>query len=118
MSTRIPIIMYHRIGGTHTRNLFQGYTDANIVMSEDTFYSQIRKLLKRYSIISLGGLVSIITNGLVLPTHPCVITFDDGFHEMYDIVFPILMKFNLSATFFISGDYLAGTQSLWRNRFR
>jgi len=109
MATQIPIIMYHRIGGIHTRNLYQGYTDANIVMSEDTFYSQIKKLLKYYSIISLGDLANNIANGFVLPTHPCVITFDDGFHEMYDVVFPILMKLNLSATFFISGNYLAGT---------
>lgn len=109
MTIQIPIIMYHRIGGIHTRNLYHGYTDANIVISEDNFYSQIKKLLKYYSIISLGDLANNIADGFVLPTHPCVITFDDGFHEMYDIVFPILMKLNLSATFFISSNYLAGT---------
>ena len=109
MAIQIPIIMYHRIGGIHTRNLYQGYADANIVTPENTFYSQIKKLLKYYSIISLEDLVKNITDGFILPAHPCVITFDDGFHEMYDTVFPILMTLNLSATFFISGNYLAGT---------
>lgn len=101
--------MYHRISGIQTRGLYHGYIDARIVISEKKFSYQIEKIMDDYSIISLESLVGGLNYVHTLPDNPCVITFDDGFHEMYDIVFPILKKFNITATFFISGDHIAGT---------
>ncbi|MEX0918344.1 MAG: polysaccharide deacetylase family protein [Candidatus Paceibacterota bacterium] len=112
MSNEIPIIMYHRIDGVQTRNLYQGYIDAQIVIPEKDFYFQIEKITSYYSVIPLEKLVENLTNLSVLPKNPCVLTFDDGFHEMHSIVFPILKKFNITATFFVSGDHIAGTNQV------
>ena len=101
--------MYHRISGIRTSNLYQGYNDARVVMSEKDFLSKIENIMSYYSIIPLEDLAKNIADLSVLPNNPCVLTFDDGFREMYSLVFPILKKFNITATFFISGDHIGGT---------
>lgn len=109
MDFQALIVTYHRIEGARSRNLFRGFYDANVVTSEEALITQIKNLLKKYSIIALEELVDGMMNNVTLPDRPCVLTFDDGFREAYDVVFPILGKFDLPATFFISSDYLSDT---------
>lgn len=109
MSFQALIVTYHRIESSRLPKPYKGFYDANVVTSEEMLIVQIKNLLTQYSVISLGELIDGMTNQVTLPTNPCVLTFDDGFREMYGVVFPILKKFDLPATFFISGDYMANT---------
>jgi peptidoglycan/xylan/chitin deacetylase (PgdA/CDA1 family) len=54
-----------------------------------------------YNIISLYQIYDALTNDAALPPKPIVLTFDDGYEDGYQTVFPILQQFGFTATFFI-----------------
>jgi peptidoglycan/xylan/chitin deacetylase (PgdA/CDA1 family) len=65
-----------------------------------------------YDVISLETLAEVMTNGSP-PLQKCVvITFDDGYSNVYDNAFPILKRYHYPASVFIVGD-LVGRESLW-----
>lgn len=50
-----------------------------------------------YTIIPLSLLVRALTEGADLPARPVVITFDDGFKDVYTNAFPCLQRYGFSA---------------------
>ncbi len=60
------------------------------------FEDKIKKLLKKYKIISLKDMNS--NNDL---NNSIMLTFDDGTIDHYEIVYPVLKKLNVSGLFFI-----------------
>ena len=69
------------------------------------FKEDLDYLLKRYKVISLFDLIKIYKNRCPVPQNSFLLTFDDGFREMYDIVYPILLEKGIPATFFINSDF-------------
>ena len=73
--------------------------------STSDFEKQIFHLAKNYKIISLDKIVDRIKNRRSL--RRCVaITFDDGFRDNYEIAYPILKKYNVPATIFLTTGYM------------
>jgi peptidoglycan/xylan/chitin deacetylase (PgdA/CDA1 family) len=77
----------------------------------DAFEKQILYLKQRYSIIPLERAAEIIRNGKRLPKNPAVITFDDGYKNNYTVALPILEKYSVPATIFVSSGYI-GTNKI------
>jgi peptidoglycan/xylan/chitin deacetylase (PgdA/CDA1 family) len=65
------------------------------------FKSDIEFFLKRYSVISELDLINHLDGKGNLPPRPVLLTFDDGFREIHDIVAPLLRAAGASATFFL-----------------
>lgn len=98
----IPILMYHHIGPP--KNWL--YVDAQ------TFTSQMDYLvLKGYTTISLPEVVSGLSSGN-LPPKPVVLTFDDGYADMFTNAYPVLRDRGLKATFFIITQLVGGSDYL------
>jgi peptidoglycan/xylan/chitin deacetylase (PgdA/CDA1 family) len=87
-------IMYHYVrdfGTSHFKNI-KG-------MDISAFEKQIIYLKSNYNIID----PSLILDANYLPRDKDVIlTFDDGYRDHFDYVYPILKKYNLSGIFFLS----------------
>ena len=77
-----------------------------MTISFETFVTQINKLSKRYPIISLTEAVNQIKSGNFHSDIQAVLTFDDGYLDNYEIVFPYLKKRNISAVFFLSTNII------------
>jgi peptidoglycan/xylan/chitin deacetylase (PgdA/CDA1 family) len=68
-----------------------------------------------YQCLGLGEAVSIITENRPQPKRSFVLTFDDGFRDLYTTVWPILDRYGFTATiFFVAG--CAGQPSNWEGQ--
>jgi glycosyltransferase involved in cell wall biosynthesis/peptidoglycan/xylan/chitin deacetylase (PgdA/CDA1 family) len=84
-------------------NISPGFP-ANYSSVEDPviFEKQIDFLQKNYRIIALDEAVQILEKRTKLKTDVFALTFDDCYKGLYDYVLPVLKRYKIPATFFIS----------------
>ena len=61
---------------------------------------QLAYLQKHYSLISIEELIDAIEGAGRLPPRPALLTFDDGYTDHYEHVFPRLAERRLQGSFF------------------
>lgn len=92
------VINYHTVSNKelpHIINLYR-YRDVNGFRQDLDFF------ISRYRPISMLELLeSLKHKKSKLPENAVLLTFDDGFREIYDIVAPLLLEKKFPATFFI-----------------
>jgi len=81
-------------------------------ISLENFERQVRYLARTYSIISLHELIAQRTSGAFLRKRQIVLTFDDGYRDNYLYAYPILKKYHVPATIFLTTDHVTN-QSLF-----
>lgn len=47
-----------------------------------------------------------------------LITFDDGYKDNFEVAYPVLLKYNFKAIFFITTTYMERTDWLWHDKVR
>lgn len=105
----VPILMYHHV---LPADQAKSIGASNLNVPPDIFRQQIDYLIgKGYRIIGLDELLPMITAGS-LPSKPVVLTFDDGYRDFYDNVFPILKEKNIKATSFVITQFAGGDRYL------
>jgi len=96
----VPILLYHRISNDSSAN--NRYT-----VSVTDFKDQMEQLRHwGYSSITIKDLVDHINKGHSLPRRPIVITFDDGYLDVFDNAFPIMERYGFSGTVYIVANRL------------
>ena len=97
----IPIITYHKISDKKEIGL--------TTVSTDQFDRQMKYL-------KLNGYDTVCFRNLKpesrLPQKPIIITFDDGYENIYNNAIPVLNKYNFKAIIFIVTDYI-GRLNRW-----
>lgn len=98
-SVHVPILLYHYIGGNPNEN--DKARDALLVLP-DKFDEQMGYLQKNgFNPITLDTMMAGLTETNQLPSKPVIITFDDGYIDLYYNAFGILRKYNFRAVAFI-----------------
>lgn len=69
-------------------------------LSFELFKEQIVFLKKNYTVLSAYDLFECLRSGSDLPPNAALLTFDDGYIDHFQYVFPVLDKEKLSACFF------------------
>ena len=91
----IPILGYHRVGplkGDHVPTV-----------SPQAFERQLAFLSHHhYQVLTLEQVVERLDQGQPIPRHSTVITFDDGYEETHTIAWPLLKRFSMVATVFVT----------------
>ena len=98
------ILMYHRV---NTASDCLGLT-----VSPELFSQQLAFLADNYEVISLEDAVTRLTTGS-LSGNCCVLTFDDGYRDNHHFAAPLLQKYNLPATIFVTVDAVETGQFGW-----
>lgn len=80
------------------------------------FEQQIEYISKKYRVLPLTTVVEKLINNEKLPDYSLAITFDDGFKNNYSTAFPILKRFNLPATIFLTTCNISSNRLLWFDR--
>jgi peptidoglycan/xylan/chitin deacetylase (PgdA/CDA1 family) len=88
---KLSILTYHRVGGSGNA----------LAMDEGLFEQHLLWINRNFNPIDLDEGLKLQAQGK-LPRGSVAITIDDGYADSYSIIFPLLQKHNLSATFFIS----------------
>lgn len=97
----IPVLMYHYFSEGKSSASESNY------LSVDVFEEQIKALLKNgYTPISFYDLKQFMDGKADLPSKPILITADDGYLNNYTLAYPILKKYNVQATFFVSTAFV------------
>jgi len=98
----VPILMYHYVSPLPSN---ADSIRIDLTVSPDTFREHIQYLRNAgYETISLYQLYNALVAGLPLPPKPVILTFDDGYVDHYEYVFPVLQEFGFTGTFFIITD--------------
>jgi len=92
------ILMYHSVG----------VNDKFSTVTPKKFEDQIKYLKeKKYTVISLEEMIARIQKKESL--YKCIsVTFDDGYEDFYHTVFPLLRKYEIPASLFVTTGYIGG----------
>ena len=100
------IFLYHRVLPEVRFN------PLNTMMTIKEFEKQVDALASHYSIISMAEALQKIKEQSLFKNH-AVLTFDDGYCDNYEIVFPILKKKGIRALFSVVTNYIGSNRPLW-----
>jgi peptidoglycan/xylan/chitin deacetylase (PgdA/CDA1 family) len=96
----VPILLYHSISDTNTDG-------SRYTVAVENFAEQMKQLRYwGYSTISIKQLVDHINKGSSLPLRPVVISFDDGYLDVYSNAFPIMEKYGYTGTIYLVANRL------------
>lgn len=98
--------MYHRFANH----------DVDRQLRADIFERQVRILRRHFNVISLKSLCSTLVAGEPVPPHAVVLTIDDGYGDFYYFGFPLLRRYSLPATIYITTDFVDKKIWLWPDR--
>jgi peptidoglycan/xylan/chitin deacetylase (PgdA/CDA1 family) len=106
----IRMLYYHSISDAPVRSS----------VSPDAFARQVEYLVGGgYRLLSLSEAARRLASGAPLPDHGVVITLDDGFRDNYENAFPILRRFGVPASIFLTVSYIGSDRlpTLTRTEF-
>ena len=92
---KLTIVMYHYVRPL-ARTRFPKIKGLDLAL----FDEQLAYLQKHYSLISMEDLIDAIEGSDRLPPRPALLTFDDGYTDHYEYVFPRLAERRLQGSFF------------------
>ncbi len=98
---KLQIIMYH-----YVRDLKNSRYPEIRGLSTENFVKQINFLSEYFTILSPQEVTEAFYSDKRLPENACLLTFDDGYADHYDTVFPILMNRGYTAFFSMPGRVL------------
>ena len=79
----------------------------------DMFEKQMQYIKNNgFNVVGLSQAIQAIIEEKPLQDRSIVLTFDDGFSDVYQNAYPILKKFQFPATIFVVAD-LVGTTNQW-----
>ncbi|MBN2018003.1 MAG: polysaccharide deacetylase family protein [Candidatus Cloacimonetes bacterium] len=106
---KIIIIMYHNFYDENHKK------HTNVGLDISCFEKQLQYLRTYYNPISLHELVNYIQNEVPIPENAAVLTFDDGYMNNYTLAFPLLEKYQIPATIFMTMDFIYNSLWIWVN---
>lgn len=100
------ILAYHRINDT---------IDApkGMCVSIANFEKQLQWLRDNFTLVSLYEAIGLLNNRQKNFNNVLVITFDDGYKDNYTNAFPLLKKYGIPVTIFLSTGLIDSNKSLW-----
>ncbi len=111
-NTDLIIPYYHMVSDEevlHVKHLY-GYKTVREFRGDMDF------LLKNYAPVGLPEVLDHMRGARPLPEKAFLLTFDDGFREMSDIVAPILLEKGISATFFVNSAFTDNKELCYLNK--
>ena len=103
---RVPILAYHNICEVREKENYPPF-----YVRQSLFEEQMNFLYnKGYSVISLYEFLLFCEGKKQIPQKPVVLTFDDGYKNVYRHAYPILNHYRYPATIFLAAGHIGRTE--------
>ncbi|HHT63007.1 MAG TPA: polysaccharide deacetylase family protein [Clostridia bacterium] len=97
----IPVLMYHDLAPQVPKEL------SSSTVSTGLFEKHLKALLEQgYTPVTFYELSQYLNKKGGMPAKPVIITMDDGYLSNYTLAFPLLKKYKVPATFFVTTAYM------------
>ena len=111
LSDQALVLMYHRVRP-------EAGDPLSLAITTEAFEKQVRYLAARCNVLPLGEIAEFLCQGAELPRNAVTITFDDGFRDNYQYAYPILRRYGVSATVFVSTDLIGTMERPWFDKIQ
>jgi peptidoglycan/xylan/chitin deacetylase (PgdA/CDA1 family) len=109
-SGMVTIFMLHRVSVFEPNKLYPNENMKVTPLFLEKFILQLRE--NGYEFISLDRLYEILINDESVENN-VIFTFDDGYADNYDIAYPILKKYNVPFTVYVTTSFIEKKAVLW-----
>ena len=101
------ILMYHRL------------TNSNIIpgISTAKFEAHLQHLCNYYEVVSVEEIISDIKKNKY-NANKIALTFDDGYVDFYEKAWPLLKKYNVPASVYITTEFIEKKRWMWPDKVR
>ena len=111
----VPIFMYHHISNKPTHNVL----DYGLTVTTTDFEQQMNWLQQQgFHSIDQTELFDAFYYGKVLPPHPIILTFDDGYEDAYTDALPVLQAHHYRGVFYIITGLIGGNYMTWEQVYK
>jgi peptidoglycan/xylan/chitin deacetylase (PgdA/CDA1 family) len=100
---KIAILCYHR---------FTSSPISDGALSASLFESHLKYLKKHFTPVSFKQIHHVL-EGRLQVRNPLIMTVDDGYKDFADVAFPLLEKYRIPATLFVTTRFADGEMWLW-----
>ena len=108
----LTILAYHRVMPTDALECYP-FDQELISATPGQFDSQMRYVREHLHPVSLKDVIAHIEQGTPFPPNSVAVTFDDGFADTYRYAFPVLRRYHIPATIFVSTGYVESGEPFW-----
>jgi peptidoglycan/xylan/chitin deacetylase (PgdA/CDA1 family) len=109
----VPILFYHGV----TQDAWDGIVNCERKhLSSGAFERQLQFISRNCRPVALSRLIGSLLGGPPLPDFSVVVTFDDGYEDNFSTAFPLLKKYGVPATFYLTADFILKREPLWFDR--
>jgi len=110
----ILVLAYHRIFKSVQEDLHP-FDVGLLSASVEDFDWQMSVLRREFHPIPLSDIGLYMRGRKKLPKRPVIVTFDDGYSDNYHNAFPVLKKYSIPATLFITTAHIGTDIPLWHD---
>lgn len=99
-----PVIVYHHVKWLKPTD---DAIERGLTILPPQFQMQLEEIARRrYRVITAAALIQALHSGQAVRSHSMVLTFDDGYSDVYTNVYPELRRSHLRATFFVVPGFI------------
>ncbi len=110
------ILAYHSI-----HNHPDEYADtigANNIHETSVFEKHMELVARNFSSVTLDEILLFLEGKRSLPPRAVAVTFDDGYRDNLEFAAPVLARYGIRGTFFVTVDYIGASKLPWFIRLR
>ena len=99
--SHLSIVMYH-----YVRPIENSEYPGIKGLEFDLFRQQIQFFKENFHAVTMEQVIDSLGGKCELPENPILLTFDDGYIDHYQYVFPVLKEYGMQGSFFVPSGIL------------
>lgn len=105
------VLIYHRIVDGNSGDFL--YKSPSVHHDINDFQKEIAFLSRWFKIISMDELLDCLNNGKKFESPSIAIAFDDGYRDNYTLAYPVLKRYGLPATIYLTTGLIGTDKMTW-----